>query len=73
MVNPFNFSYDTLIYIYIYIYRHTHFTCKKEEVYKNKILINYYKKCIKYIPQKSKFKLVGDLNFSLSKEDEKQL
>jgi hypothetical protein len=31
------------------------------------------KKCIKYIPQKSKFKLVGDLNFSLSKKDEKVL
>jgi hypothetical protein len=31
------------------------------------------KKCIKYIPQKSKFKLVGDLNFSLSKKDEKEL
>ena len=61
MVNPFNFSCDTLIKI-IYI---------KEEVNKNKILINYYKKCIKYIPQKSKFKLVGDLKFSLSEEDER--
>ena len=42
MVNPFNFSCDTLIKI-IYI---------EEEVNKNKILINYYKKCIKYITQK---------------------
>ena len=37
-------------------------------IYQNKIIINYYiKKCIKYIPQKSKLKLDGDLNFSLLK------
>ena len=61
MVNPFNFSYDTLIYIYIY--RHTHFTCKKEEVYKNKILINYYKKM--YQMYTSKIKIQTRWRFEL--------
>jgi hypothetical protein len=35
--------------------------------YKNKILVNYFEKNVlnTYIPQKSKFKFVGDLNFSI--------